>query len=108
MTEFNAKQVDNIDKPLKGIEDKGLVFFKCEDCGNDLLVLQLTALSEETGAEIITRVAVKCGDCGGFSYVKQITGQFHAGAPNDNTVFDIATDSTGAPDNDVLFESCHK
>lgn len=108
MKEFRMSQVNNEDKPLKGLQDKGVVDFLCEDCGKKLLVLQLTAIPSSTDANILTRVVVKCRDCGGCSYVQQILGQFHPGAPSDSMAFDVLSDADGVPDHDVLFEAWSK
>lgn len=108
MTEFNMNKNDKTEKPLKGLQDEGMVNFVCEDCGKLLLVLQLTSIAADNTPKVLTRVVVKCGDCGGFSYSKQISGQFHPGTPDDNTIFDIAADNSGAPAHDVIFEAWSK
>lgn len=105
-SELRTNRIDNNDKPLKGLQNKGLMNFECADCGKSLLVLQLTAIEEDNKnkAKVLTRVAVKCMDCGGFSYVQQISGSFYPGAPNDNMAFDILDDHIGAPVADVFFK----
>lgn len=108
MVDFQTNQIDNEDKPLKGLQDKGIVNFGCEDCGKPLLVLQLTSTLENSESNVLTNVAVRCKDCGGFSYAQQILGHFHPGAPSDNMAFDIASDTKGSPDHDVLFEAWSK
>lgn len=112
--EFHTNKIDNEDKPLKGLQDKGMVHFSCADCGKELLVLQLTTVKtdkcSDVGDHILTRVAVKCRDCGGFSYSQQIPGQFHPGAPSDDMAFDIREndDDGDAPEHEVLFEAWSK
>lgn len=107
--ELRMNQVDNDnDKPLKGLQDKGLVNFDCPACGKLLLVFQLTAIEGSGKAEVQTRVAVKCCKCNRFSYVQQILGQFHPGAPSDQMAFDILDDDTDAPEADVLFKAWSK
>lgn len=109
--EISTNQVDGNDRTLKGLVDKGLVDFKCADCGKHLLVLQLTDIEgsdKNDSGDILTRVAVKCGSCNGFSYVRQISGQFHPGAPSDKMAFDVLDDETGAPEADVLFRAWSK
>lgn len=108
MADFNVKQVSREDKNLKGLQDRGLMHFDCADCGTKLLVLQLTSVEDVPSAEVLTRVAVKCCGCGGFSHTKQVSGQFHPGAPSDDTAFDILQDKTGAPEADILFEAWSK
>lgn len=108
MADLNTRQVSREDKTLKGLQDRGIVNFDCSDCGTPLLVLQLTAVENAPIAEILTRVAVKCCGCSGFSEVQQILGQFHPGAPSDNTAFDILDDHTGAPEADILFKAWKK
>lgn len=108
MVDFDAKQVSREDKTLKGLQNRGLVHFDCADCGTQLLVLQLTAVEDVPSAEVLTRVAVKCCECGGFSHSQQISGQFHPGAPSDDTAFDILDDEIGAPEADILFKAWSK
>ena len=108
MVEIRTNQVNNDDKPLKGLQNRGLVNFDCADCEKRLLVLQLTTVERSDKAEVLTRMAVKCCKCGGFSYVQQIPGQFYPGAPSDQMGFDILDDDTGAPDADVLFKAWNK
>lgn len=108
MTEFQANQVDREDRQLKGLQNKGLVNFDCTDCGKKLLVLQLTAIENKPSTKVLTRVTVKCCGCNGFSYVQQISGQFHPGAPSDDMAFDILEDDTGAPEADVRFKAWSK
>lgn len=107
MAEFITNQIDNDDKPLRGLQNRGLVNFECADCNKDLLVLQLTAVNGDDKVEVLTRIAVKC-ECGGFSYVQSIGGRFHPGAPSDNMAFDILDDDTGAPEAEVLFRTWSK
>lgn len=108
MTKFRTNQVNNEDKTLKGLQDRGIVDFSCQDCGKKLLVLQLTATPASDDANILTRVVVKCRDCSGCSYVEQIRGRFHPGAPSDDMAFDILSDTDGIPSHDVLFEAWSK
>lgn len=110
-SEISTNQVDGTDKVLKGLVDKGLVDFECADCGRHLLVLQLTDIEDNDkndAGDVLTRIAVKCGWCSGFSYVQQISGQFHPGAPSDQIAFDVLDDETGAPEADVLFRAWGK
>jgi len=108
MTQFHTNQINNENKPLKGLQDRGTVDFECADCGKLLLILQLTTIPTNTKVNVLTNVVVKCRDCGGFSYVKQIVGQFHPGAPSDTMAFDVISDSKEAPETDVLFEAWSK
>ncbi len=96
---------------MKGLIDKGLETFDCTGCGRNLLVIQLTTVEcpDEEAKDVMTRVAVHCGACGGFSYVKEIHGRFHPGAPDDDTSFDVVDCGTiDGPDVDVLFKSWRK
>lgn len=113
MVEFRTNQVNNEDKPLKGLQNKGVVNFDCADCGKLLLVLQLTSIKSDEQVDVLTRVAVFCCDCGGFSYVKQIPGQFHPGAPSDDMRFDVLdiavhANAINPPEADVFFEAWSK
>lgn len=106
--DLEVNQVNGDDKELKGLVNKGLVNFECADCGKPLLVLQLTSIEGDRGAQVLTRVVVKCQECGGFSHVQSIAGCFHPGAPNDNMAFDILDDDTGVPEAEVLFKAWDK
>jgi len=106
--EIRTNQTDGEDRQLKGLQNKGLVNFECADCGTPLLVLQLATIKGDNKSEVLTRIAVRCGLCGGCSYVQQIPGLFYPGAPNDNMMFDISDNDTGAPEVDVLFEAWTK
>lgn len=106
--ELRTNRVDSDDKPLKGLQNKGLMNFECADCGKFLLVLQLVTVEGSNKSEVLTRVAVQCGLCGSFSHVQQIPGQFYPGAPNDQMAFDILNDDTDAPEVDVLFKAWSK
>lgn len=110
MANLEANRVDREDKELKGLQDKGMVNFDCSDCGKRLLVLQLTAVEDKPSidVEVLTRVAVKCCGCDGFSYVQQIAGRFHPGAPSDDMAFDVFDGEDGAPTADVLFKAWSK
>ncbi len=108
MAELRTNRVDNDDKPLKGLQNKGQVNFMCADCGKHLLVLQLTAIENSDKADVLTRVVVYHRECGGFSYVQSITGQFHPGAPNDQMGFDVLDDDTVVPEADVYFKAWDK
>lgn len=108
MTEFQANRVNRDDKKLKGLQNKGIVNFDCDYCDNPLLVLQLTSIDNKPSSSVLTRVSVKCCVCNCFSSVKQISGQFHPGAPNDNMAFDVLDDDEGAPEADVLFKVWRK
>jgi hypothetical protein len=108
MAEIRTNQVNGDDKQLKGLQSRGLIDFDCADCGKRLLVLQLTTVDGSNKTEVLTRVAVKCCECNGFSYVKQIPGQFHPGAPSDQMGFDILDNDIDAPEADVLFKAWNK
>lgn len=108
MVDFTNNQIDNHDKPLKGLQNEGSVNFYCADCGKYLLVLQLTTIDGDKDIDVLTRVVVFCCACGGFSHVKQIPGQFYPGAPSDDMIFDVSDDKTGAPETDVLFKAWAK
>lgn len=107
-SEIRTGQVDNENRKLKGLQNRGIVTFECVDCGKPLLCLQLTSIEGDSQTQVMTRVAVKCGFCDGFSYVQQISGQFYPGAPNDQMAFDVADDDTNAPEVDVLFKAWSK
>ena len=106
--EIRTGQINGDDRTLKGLQNGGLVNFKCADCNRELLVLQLTTINGDNSPEILTRVAVQCGSCGGCSYIQQIHGQFYPGAPNDQVAFDVSDDDMGAPEVDVLFKAWEK
>lgn len=104
---LRVEQTSREDRPLKGLMDKGMVNFRCDNCNMDLLCLQLTAVRGHTGAEVITKVAVECGICGSYSGLG-VSGKFSPGAPNDNMVFDVI-DGEGAPfEADVFFKAWKK
>lgn len=105
---IETNQVDNNDRPLKGLQNRGLVNFECADCGKPLLVLQLAAVDGESRSKVLTRIAVQCGLCGGCSYVQQVSGQFYPGAPNDKMAFDVSDNDLNAPEADVLFKAWNK
>ena len=107
-SEIRTGQADSDDKQLKGLKNEGIVTLECADCGESLLCLQLASTKGDTQAQVLTRVAVKCCLCGGFSYVKQVPGQFYPGAPSDDMAFDVSDDDTGAPEADVLFKAWKK
>lgn len=98
----------NKNKPLKGLQDEGLVNFCCRGCEKKLLVLQMTSVEGNKAKAVLTRVTVECGLCGDYSSVQQVTGQFYPGAPSDNMVFDVVEDHTGAPETDILFKAWNK
>lgn len=110
--EIQTNQVDGKDRPLKGLQNRGLVNFECADCGKLLLILQLVSIANNDQSEVLTRVAVLCGLCGGCSYVQQITGQFYPGAPNDHMRFDVSDFEdmlkNPVPQTDVLFKAWSK
>lgn len=82
--------------------------FECAECGKSLMMFKLVTTPETTEVEVLTRIAVRCEECGGYSYVKQIPGQFYPGAPNDNMGFDILTGDENAPCADILFKAWKK
>lgn len=100
---INKSNGDN----LKGLKNNGLIEIECADCGTKLLQLQLTTINGKQ-AQVLTRVTVKCGLCGGFSYVKQVPGQFYPGVPSDNMAFDIEHNHVDAPETDILFKVWRK
>jgi hypothetical protein len=107
-SEIRTGQTDGRDRELKGLTNEGIVNLDCADCGTTLLCLQLASIKGDTQAQVLTRVAVKCGLCNGFSYVQQVPGQFYPGAPSDDMAFDVSDDDTGAPEADVLFKAWKK
>jgi len=107
-SEIRTGQIDGSNRELKGLTNEGIVNFDCADCGETLLCLQLVNIKGDTQAQVLTRVAVKCGLCNGFSRVQQVSGQFYPGAPSDDMGFDISDDDTGAPEVDVLFKTWKK
>lgn len=107
-SEFSAHQVNEDDIKLKGLQNQGKSRFECADCGAELLVLQLVTTEQAVESEVLTRVAVHCCQCGGYSYVKQIPGQFYPGAPNDDMCFDVLDNDANAPEADVLFKAWKK
>lgn len=104
---IDINRIDRDDKPLKGLQDRGLVNFECADCGRPLLVLRLTDMDNNDKSGVLTRIVVRCGLCFGSSYTKEICGQFYPGAPNDNMLFDVIDDNR-APEADVIFEARSK
>lgn len=104
---IDINRVDCDNKPLKGLQDRGLVNFECADCGKLLLMVQLTDMSNNDKSEVITRIVVRCGLCSGSSYTQEIKGQFYPGAPNDNMSFDVIDDNR-TPGADVIFEARNK
>jgi hypothetical protein len=101
-------KIDSAEKKLKGLTDQGQVNFKCSNCDHELLVLQLVKTQGVDKANVLTRVAVKCGFCSGYSLVEQISGQFFPGAPNDDMMFEPIDVDTDSPQTDVLFEARNK
>ncbi len=109
--EIRTGKTDRDDRVLKGLQDKGTVNFNCKNCGELLMVFQLTSVDQESPTvEVLTRVAVKCCLCDGFSLVQQLSGQFYPGAPSDQMAFDILDDYSfdDAPEVDVLFKAWSK
>ncbi len=96
-----------MNKQLKGLKNGGIVNFKCNSCDQPLLVLQLVKTNNDKSS-VLTRIAVQCGLCGGCSDVKQISGQFYSGAPNDQMLIDISNDSIDGLETDILFISRSK
>ncbi len=107
-SEIRTNRISAEDKTLKGLQDMGLIDFECPKCNKSLLTLQVVAIEGSNEVEILTRVGVKCRMCESFSCIQQISGQFYPGAPNDQMVFDVLNDDTGAPEVDVLFEAWNK
>lgn len=105
---ITTNQVGENDKPLKGLQDKGQLTFECADCNIPLLILQLVSTSQTSNASVLTRVVVKCGECGGYSYVQQVGGQFYSGVPSDDMLFNIIEGDAGSPNADVFFEARKK
>lgn len=95
-------------KKLKGLQDAGNITFECAECGMSLLVLQLVTTTVTVKTDVLTRIAVRCEKCGGYSYVKQVAGQFYAGTPNDDMCFDILDSDEIAPETDILFKAWSK
>lgn len=104
---LRVEQINREDRPLKGLIDKGIVHFRCDNCDIDLLCLQLTSVKGHTGAEVITQVAVECGICGSYSGL-QVTGKFSPGAPNDNMIFDVIDGDSAKFEADVFFKAWKK
>jgi hypothetical protein len=105
---ITTNQINSDGRELKGLQDLGKIVFDCADCGLELLTLQLVTTTKASVSEVLTRVSVKCGQCGGYSFVKQVGGQFFPGAPSDNMVFDVMEADSGSPDADVLFKAWRK
>ena len=103
-SEIRMNQTDGKDRQLKGLQNKGVVHIECADCGKDLLVLQLTSVGD-VPSDILTRIVVKCGSCSGYSWVRQVPGQFYPGAPSDDMAFEILEGDYEAPDADVVFRA---
>ncbi len=92
----------------KGLKSVGEIDLECRQCKTTLLCLQLVTDDEEQDAQVLTRVAVKCGLCDGYSEVIQVEGRFYPGAPSDKMIFDIANDENEPIDADVLFKAWNK
>jgi hypothetical protein len=107
-SEIRTSQVDNRDKPPKGLKDGGTINFECNSCKNALLVLRLVKVDGDDSSNVLTRIAVQCGICGGCSDVKQVHGRFYPGAPSDQMIFDISDDDIDGLETDVLFKSRNK
>lgn len=105
---ITTNQIDPKNKQLKGLCDQGQITFKCSNCDHELLVLQLVTAADTNKSKVLTRIAVKCGFCGGYSYVEQVSGQFFPGAPNDDMIFEPMESDSGSPEADVLFEARNK
>lgn len=104
---LRVEQTDRKDRSLKGLIDKGMVNFRCDNCDIDLLCLQLTSVKGHTGAEVITKVAVECGICGSYSGL-QVIGKFSPGAPSDNMIFDVIDGDDAPFEADVFFKAWKK
>lgn len=97
-------KIDRTAKELKGLEDRGQVDFDCIECNTPLLVVQQASIKGAPKNEVLTRIVVKCGFCNiGYSFVKQITGIFYTGSPNDGTIIEPIDNDENAPEADVLF-----
>lgn len=107
-SKIHTNHTDGENRQLKGLHNEGIILLECAECGKPLICLQLASIEGNTRTQVLTRVVAKCGLCGGFSYVKQVLGQFYPGAPSDNMVFDILDDDTDAPEADVLFKAWKK
>lgn len=107
-SKIETKQVNNKDRELKGLKNNGIIVFECADCGEKLLCLQLTSTENDGKVKVITRVVVRCCICDGYSYVKEVPGQFYPGAPSDNMAFDVSDIEDGCPEADVVFKAWKK
>ncbi len=95
---------DNTKRELKGLVNAGQIKFECNECRTPLLVVQQTSVGGIPEANVLTRVAVKCGFCNtGYSPVEQISGRFYPGSPNDDTIFEPIDNNEDAPEADILF-----
>lgn len=107
-SEINTGRRNKEDVELKGLQDRGIVKLQCADCSADLLVLQMTSIEGQDSGGVLTRVVVNCQLCGGHSYVRQIVGRFHPGAPSDDMAFDVMEPEEDTPDADVFFKAWKK
>jgi len=105
---ISINKVEQEDRVLKGLKDKGLTNLSCNYCKMHLLCLQLTSPGEDQDSAVISRIAVRCVGCGGYSDVVPIVGQFYPGAPSDDMAFDIADSCDDAPESDILFQAWRK
>ncbi len=74
------------------LKNRGKIHIDCADCGQKLMVLQITKNNEDLVDEnlkpVSHKVLVKCGECNGKSYIHQVDGEFFPGAAEDNIIFE--------------------
>lgn len=97
---------------LLGLQNRGKREVKCADCGELLMVFQITKNNDDIirdgGKAISTQVLVDCGFCQGLSYVQTIDGQFYPGAPNDQMVFEPLEAKDARVQCDIYFKAWPK
>lgn len=107
--EIKVSKIDRTGRQLKGLVNQGQVSFDCTECKTPLLVIQQTSIDGVPKGNVLTRVAVRCGFCNsGFSEVRQITGHFYPGSPNDDTIFEPTDGDEDAPEADIFFRAWSK
>lgn len=101
--------INEREKSNNGLQDDGIVGFRCSNCDKALLELQLTSVQGVKAQQVLTRVAVYCRDCDSFSDTKVIDGRFHPGAASDDMCFDVFDGiAASQPEADIIFMAWEK
>lgn len=105
---IHLQKIGGDSKNLKGLQDSGQITFDCTVCEIPLLVLQVVSIKTKPSSNVLTRVVVYCNKCDAYSPVKQVSGQFYPGAPNDRMIFDTMDQKEHSPEADVFFKAWSK